>query len=124
MRKNRKYDRIQSTMDEIIKEIVENLQKIKPLKIILFGSYAKERFDEESDIDLIVILDTDIIPQNYNQKLDLKVEVRDCIYDVSRKIPIDLVVYTNGEFELIKKNRTSFYNEIETTGKTIYEKAG
>lgn len=124
MRKNRKYDRIQSTMDEIIKEIVENLKKIKPLKIILFGSYAKERFDEESDIDLIVILDTDIIPENYNQKLDLKVEVRDCIYDVSRKIPIDLVVYTNGEFELIKKNRTSFFNEIETTGKIIYEKAG
>lgn len=124
MRKNQKCDRIQSTMDEIIKEIVENLQKIKPLKIILFGSYAKERFDEESDIDLIVILDTDIIPENYNQKLDLKVEVRDCIYDVSRKIPIDLVVYTNGEFELIKKNRTSFFNEIETTGKTIYEKAG
>jgi len=111
-------------MDEIIKEIIENLQKIKPLKIILFGSYAKDRYDEESDIDLIVILDTDIIPKNYNQKLDLKVEVRDCIYDLSRKIPIDLVVYTNGEFELIKKNRTSFYNEIENTGKIIYEKAG
>lgn len=110
-------------MKKLLNEIIENLLAVDPSKIILFGSYAKNVFDEESDVDLVVILDTDMIPQTYDHKLKLKVHVRDSIYELSRKIPIDLIVYTNGEFELLKKQRTSFYNEIMETGKVIYEKA-
>ena len=110
-------------MEKFLKEIINNLLIVNPLKIILFGSYAKDGFNEESDVDIVVVLDTEIIPDTYDQKLELKVQVRDSIYELSRQIPIDLIVYTNGEFELLKKQRTSFYNEIMDTGKILYEKA-
>lgn len=64
----------------------------------------------------------DSIPDTYDQKLELKVQVRESIYDLSRKVPIDLVVYTNGEYEMIKKMKTSFFNEISNNGKILYEK--
>lgn len=110
-------------MEKFLNEIIRNLLIVNPLKIILFGSYANSGFDKESDVDLVVILDTEIIPDTYDQKLELKVQVRDSIYELSRQMPIDLIVYTNGEFEVLKKQRTSFYNEIIDTGKILYEKA-
>ncbi len=112
-------------MEKFLNEIVNNLLTLKPLKVILFGSYAGDidRNDTESDIDLIVILDIKTIPETYDHKLELKVQVRDSIYDLSRQKPIDLIVYTNGEFEYLKKQRSSFYNEIIETGKILYEKA-
>ncbi len=110
-------------MESFFDKIVCNLQVVNPLQIILFGSYAKGRVDEESDIDLVVILDLDLIPKTYDQKLALKVQVRESIYELSRQKPIDLTIYTRGEFEHLKKNRTSFYNEIMDTGKLLYEKA-
>lgn len=110
-------------MDNILNKIIKNLQKIDPRKVFLFGSYANGSFHEESDIDLVVILDTDIVPATYDQKLDLKVQVRESIYELSRDVDIDLVVYTHGEFEILRQKGTSFYNEIITNGKMLYEKA-
>ena len=110
-------------MEELLNKIIQNLLLVNPSKIILFGSYARNEFDEESDVDLVVILDTKIIPETYDHKLKLKVQVRDSIYELSRQIPIDLIVYTNGEFEILEKQKTSFYNELMETGKILYEKA-
>ena len=111
-------------MENILSEVIDNLLDIKPLKIILFGSRAAGTNDEQSDIDLVVVLDTRKIPETYDEKLKLKVQVRDCIYELSRKIPIDLVVYTHGEYEILQERKTSFYNEIMEHGKVLYEKAG
>ena len=65
-----------------------------------------------------------MIPETYDKKLEIKVQVRDSIYELSRQMTIDLVVYTKAEFKLLEDLRTSFYNEIIDTGKVIYEKAG
>jgi predicted nucleotidyltransferase len=111
-------------IDLFLNKIIQKLQIVKPSKIILFGSYAKGDYDEESDIDLVVILNTEMVPATYDKKLEIKVHVRDSIYELSRQMAIDLVVYTKGEFKLLKDLQTSFYNEIINTGKVIYEKTG
>ncbi|MCI5142940.1 MAG: nucleotidyltransferase domain-containing protein, partial [Candidatus Electrothrix sp. ATG1] len=41
----------------------------------------------------------------------------------SKKTPIDLLVYTKGEYDIIRKSENSFCNEIKRTGKVLYEKA-
>ncbi len=102
--------------------IINNLKQINPYKIILFGSYVKESADEDSDLDLFVILDSPKISNNYDEKMKNKLLVRRTIYDLSKEIPIDLIVYTKGEYDLILKNGSSFCNEIENTGKVLYEK--
>ena len=107
-----------------LEEIKRRLKEIEPYKIILFGSVAVGNSDEESDIDLIVVLDSEKISQNYEEKMFNKMLVRKAIRDISEEIPIDLLVYTKKEFEIIMNNKNSFFREIEIQGKVLYEKAG
>jgi uncharacterized protein len=46
---------------DTLKEIVERLKKsFEPEKIILFGSYATGKAEEASDIDLLIVAETDL----------------------------------------------------------------
>ena len=107
-----------------LQEIIESLKVLKPYRIILIGSLADGSQRVDSDIDLVVILDKNTESNSYKEKMAYRLQVRRCIYDISKQIPIDLIVYTKGEFQRISKLRTSFYNEITSTGKILYEKAG
>jgi len=110
-------------MDLFLAGIISSLSQLNPYKIILFGSYGTDKQSDESDIDLVVVLDKDFLPEDYNQKLDMKVEVRNCIQEQSFTKPIDLVVYTKKEYEELEILGTSFIKEIIQTGKVLYEKA-
>jgi predicted nucleotidyltransferase len=105
-------------------EIVENLKQINPYKIILFGSYANGVFSEDSDLDMIVILDSLEIAKNYEEKMKNRLLVRSKIYELSKKVAIDLLVYTKSEYEIISKSQNSFFDEIKNTGRVLYEKTG
>jgi len=117
-------NKMNKEIELFLKKVIENLKTVDPEKVFLIGSYADGSFSEESDIDLVVILDTNKIPDSYDEKLELRVSVRDSIYDLSREFPIDLIIYTRGEFDKLSCLKTSFYNEIIRTGKVVYEKAG
>ena len=41
--------------DKDLRKIVSIIKKISPEKIYLFGSYATDSSDEQSDIDLLII---------------------------------------------------------------------
>lgn len=110
-------------IQDYLPEIKENLKKINPYKIILFGSLSLDMTHKDSDIDLLVILDSEKISSNYEEKMKNKLLVRRSIYEISKKIPIDLLVYTKKEYEILSKNQNSFFKEINSTGKILYEKA-
>ncbi len=67
-----------------IKEYIKILQEngIWVWRLYLFGSYAKDRFTPESDIDLAIFLDTDDIDgfledvklMHLRRKVDLRIE--------------------------------------------------
>jgi predicted nucleotidyltransferase len=118
------YNLAMKNAQKYLEEIKSRLEEIEPYKIILFGSVAMGNSDEESDIDLIVVLDSEKISQNYEEKMYNKMLVRKAIRDISAEIPIDLLVYTKKEFEIIMNNKNSFFKEIELQGKVLYEKAG
>ncbi len=101
---------------EKISEIVDKIASgYNPDKIILFGSYATGNPNEDSDLDLFVIKDTDLPrPQR-------TVQVRKMLY--GSMIPIDLIVFTPKEIDESKENKFSFVYEVLTTGKTLYERA-
>ncbi len=63
-------------LEEYLPEIIENLKKIKPYKIVVFGSIANKESCKNSDIDLLVILDTETISNNYEEKMKNKILVR------------------------------------------------
>jgi hypothetical protein len=45
------------------------------------------------------------------------------VLEINRKTPLDILVYSKEELNLIKKHGNCFIDEIEKTGKIIYEKA-
>jgi predicted nucleotidyltransferase len=105
-----------------IPQIVNNIKELNPYKIILFGSRANGGFSEDSDVDLIVVLDSPGIAKNYDEKMKNKLLVRRQIYELNKKIPIDLIVYSKEEYNMVSESGSSFSKEMRDTGKVLYEK--
>ncbi|MDZ7793898.1 MAG: nucleotidyltransferase domain-containing protein [Spirochaetia bacterium] len=106
-----------------IDKILEKLSTLNVYKVILFGSYANEKEDEESDIDLLIVLNEDILPKNYDDWLEIKMRVRRVLREINRDVALDLLVYTRPQYELLKKEMNSFQKEIHESGKILYEEA-
>lgn len=102
----------------ILSEIVEKLRnEYKPLKIILFGSYAYGNPKEDSDIDLLILKNTD------ERRVDRFVWVKRIIYNPNHKIPISPLVYTPDELEDRLRMGDDFIKEIIQKGVILYEGA-
>lgn len=110
-------------MSNYLDETVEILKKLEISEVILFGSVSKGNYDDESDIDLLIILDIDKIPETYEEKMELRQKIRKSLRAINKKISLDLLVYTKKEFEIMKEEGSSFLTEINNTGKKLYEKA-
>lgn len=111
-------------IEVILEKLILSLKSSDPYKIILFGSYANGNPDENSDIDLMVILDNNHVSKTYEERLNKKLFIRSLVRKINRKIPLDILVYSKEELNLIKKHGNYFIDEIERTGRIIYEKAG
>lgn len=116
--KNPKEDEMIS--DNLKNTIVSQISAaVKPSEIFLFGSHAYGIPHEDSDIDLLVVVDSDVIPQNYDEKAEIYLRVSRAIRDMERKIPIDLIVYTKPEFERFKEIGSIFSRRILKDGVSL-----
>lgn len=85
-----------------------------PDKIILFGSYAAGNPNSDSDIDLLIIKDTDL--PKHKRSFDIQKSLRGSM------IPLDILVYTQKEFEQEQHNKYSFLSSAIKTSKILYER--
>jgi predicted nucleotidyltransferase len=106
-----------------INQLLEALKQSDPYRIILFGSYARGTADENSDIDMVVILDNNDVARTYEERLKKKLYINKLVRDINYKIALDILVYSKEEYKIIKNYGNYFIDEIEKTGKIIYEKA-
>ena len=106
-----------------IDQLLEALKKANPYRIILFGSHAKGTADENSDIDMLVILDNNEVAKTYEERLAKKLYINRLVRNINYKIALDILVYSKEEYKIVKNYGNYFINEIENTGKIIYEKA-
>jgi len=111
-------------VDVLLNNLVNSLKPSDPYKIILFGSYASGNPSEHSDIDIMVILDNNHVSKTFEERLDKKITIRNLVLEINRKVPLDILVYSREEFNIVKNYGNYFIDEIEKTGKVIYEKAG
>jgi predicted nucleotidyltransferase len=111
-------------ISQYIPKIIESLKSVDPMKIIIFGSFARDEARRDSDLDLLIVLNNQSLPHSYEDKVKLKLSVRRAIRGINHKIPIDVLVYTIPEYNELLMNMGSFFKEIHETGKVIYEKAG
>lgn len=102
---------------EIIEEIKNRLVKAyNPLEIYLFGSHAWGMPTEDSDLDLLIVV----------EHSDLKRHQRtytasDALADMM--VPKDIVVYTKTEFNKRSNDVTTLCYKIKRQGKVLYARA-
>ena len=96
---------IRTVCDQIVKGF-------SPEKIILFGSYARGAENEDSDIDLLVIM-----PYEGNE-LEKMAEVR---RELSSAMPLDVLVKTPAQIAKRLEMEDFFVREILESGKTLYD---
>ena len=100
---------------KIIPIIVEKIKAdYNPQKIILFGSYASGNPDEDSDIDLLIVKNSDERP------VDRWIKVRKLLRDTVKNIPVSPLVYTESEIEERKAVKDYFISEILEKGIVLY----
>jgi len=98
-----------------IKKLSQKIaRKIKPDKIILFGSFAWGKPDENSDVDLLIIKKTK------KKFLKRHWEVREII---NGELPVDILVRTPKEITKRLDLGDFFYQDIISKGKYLYGKA-
>lgn len=98
-------------LSEIAKKIVENFF---PDKIIMFGSRVWSVPKEWSDIDILVILNSD----ESTTKLAAKIS----IVAKPRYVPMDILVRTPEEIEHRIKIGDHFIRKILAEGKVLYKR--
>jgi len=102
-------------LEETIQKIVERIVEVSdPSKIILFGSYADGTERDDSDLDILVIQETELSVYKRAVPIHMK------LWGI--KIPVDLIVWTPDEFQSRKDNPYSIGYQIERKGKTLYER--
>ncbi|HMF33407.1 MAG TPA: nucleotidyltransferase domain-containing protein [Candidatus Lokiarchaeia archaeon] len=99
----------------IFAEIVEKLKRqYRPIKVILYGSYARHEEHEDSDIDLLIIAVTRERP------LNRFVEVKRILYDPKNRIPISPLILTPEEIASRLDSGDDFISDILAEGEILY----
>jgi predicted nucleotidyltransferase len=91
------------------------VEKLHPEKIILFGSYAYGTPTPDSDVDLLVIL------QTIKKETDRSWAVSKLL--LPRPFPVDILVKTPEEIEKALQVHDPFISEIIKRGRVLYERA-
>jgi predicted nucleotidyltransferase len=90
-------------------------EKFDPEKIILFGSHAYGDPKPWSDVDLLVVMATDLAPREQRVKISRALS--------PHPFGIDIIVRTPADLERRLALGDFFLREVVSKGKPIYERA-
>ena len=100
-------------MQKRVRKLLKYILPYQPDRLYLFGSWARGEEDELSDLDLVIIKQTDT---PFFERLR----------EVAHLLPedmgaVDLLVYTPKEFATMERNGNAFAEMILEEGRLIYE---
>ncbi len=98
-----------STIDRLVGEVVK---RVNPLRIVLFGSAARDESGEQSDIDLLVVMPDGVHRRRTAQKLYREIK--------GLRVPFDIVVATVQDLEKHKDNDGLIYKNALKEGIEVY----
>jgi len=107
------YERYEREIERIVARLREGYD---PERIILFGSCSRSDFDENSDIDLLVVKETTLRP------LDRMREVYKLVYSPHHYLALDPLVLTSEELAQRLARQDYLIQEIVREGKVLYER--
>lgn len=99
--------------EKTIQEAVELLRKAaNPIKIVLFGSYARGDYTKESDLDFLVI------EKELKARRMETVRLRDVLSPL--RIPVDVLVISEKTYQEWKDLPGTVIYEAELEGRIVY----
>lgn len=102
-------------IEEILKDAVNKIRReFNPYKIILFGSFAYGKPTADSDIDLMVVMDT--MERPHKRAIGLRKLLKDL------GVPKDIIVKTPEEFERFKDIVGTVVYPAAHKGRVLYER--
>ncbi len=104
---------VAARLDEAVRRIVEIAG---PQLVILFGSYAEGTANEDSDIDLLVVAETERL-------IATEVQLSRALREVFGPLAFDLVVHTPDWWEKARRVRGFVAREADRKGVRLYEPA-
>lgn len=105
-----KYSQRVKTCFDIINQFLPQSE------IYLFGSYAKRKIKEDSDIDLLVLTEDELTPKDLKE---MRWKIEDALYAANDyEFEMDLKVYTKKFYES-QLNNSYFFIEIEKYKKDL-----
>lgn len=104
----------EKTVEAEIQKIIRALRPYGPKKVVLFGSFARRDYHGLSDLDLIIIKETE------KKFLDRIVEVLELC---DSAIPVEPLVYTPAEIEQLLAEDNSFIIQALSEGRVLYDEA-
>jgi predicted nucleotidyltransferase len=100
----------QAEIDEVVQLIVARL---RPQRVIVFGSYGKGTATEDSDLDVLAIVETDL-PRS-ERRAGIPAYLPDSL------VPLDLLVHTPEEVEEHARDRFSLVSSALRRGRVVHE---
>ena len=108
----RESNTVVATSDAVIQDLArEIVARFDPERIILFGSHASGTADVESDVDVLVVMQTPVS--------EAEQAVRIC-QAIDYHVGLDLLVRTPETLERRLSLGDPFVREILATGRTLY----
>ncbi len=107
MRREKNIGLLRSELERILTE----LRELGAKKIVHFGSTVRGEAGLNSDLDLVVVMESED---------DFPARVAGLYKKIKPRIAVDFLVYTPGEFENMKE-KSIFLRNILREGKTLYE---
>ncbi len=103
-----------SMVDAVVDVLVAEMS---PEKIILFGSAARAEMDEESDLDLLVVL-----PEVADQHAEM-VRAYEALGRLPNRPPVDVLVFSQKEMDAWSDVAGHVINEALLDGRVVYDGA-
>jgi predicted nucleotidyltransferase len=100
------------TLEKSLSRLLDKLKAYRPDKVILFGSAARRDADTESDLDVIVIKETQ---QSFVERLEAMAKL------CPAGVHADILVYTPEEIRTMIEEESPFITQALREGKLVYE---
>ena len=105
---------MKTIQSDLLNETVERLKtEFQPEEIYLFGSHAWGTPNEDSDVDLMVI-----VPSSDERPIRRDQRAQKCLGRLA--VPADVLVRTRSEVDRYKHLRASLFHQVLNQGRKLY----
>jgi predicted nucleotidyltransferase len=100
------------TLNDIRRVVQQIVERFDPQKVILLGSYAGGRPTKDSDVDLLVVMDTDEEPVHAAARIAAA---------IAHPFALDVLVFKPSTLKASFERKGIFATEVMMKGIVLYE---